>query len=305
MASIDTVTTVSGQKRYKVRWREGKASKKATFARFEDARRYKTKIERTIDTGEYLSPERGRITLGEWFKTFIESTPLQPATVALYRTEARLHILPVLGQRQLASITRADVENLIAGMREAEVGASTTDSTYRILRRVLSAAVSSERIVRNPALGLKIPKPQRRDARFLSPDELSLIAREVPERDRALILTLGYCGLRIGEALALRVKNVDLFRRRIQVEGAAKEVGGHRIEGPTKTKAKRSVHLPAFLADELMRHRAAFSDPNNPEAYFFTGGEGAPLRANNWRKRVLYPACARAGVTPLPRTHDL
>lgn len=54
-----------------------------------------------------------------------------------------------------------------------------------------------------------------------------------------------------------------------------------------------------------MQHRARYSNPDDPEAYFFTGRDGAPIRANNWRKRVFYPACESAGVEPRPRTHDL
>jgi integrase len=78
---------------------------------------------------------------------------------------------------------------------------------------------------------------------------------------------LAYCGLRIGEALALRVRDLDLMRGRLSVERAVKEVGGHLMEGPCKTDGSvRVVILPPSIRDELARQVAAYSDPSNPDA---------------------------------------
>jgi integrase len=71
--------------------------------------------------------------------------------------------------------------------------------------------------------------------RYLNADEVRRLASEVPNRFEALILTLAYAGLRIGEAAALRTRNVDLIRRPIHVVEAASEVDGLRIVGETKT----------------------------------------------------------------------
>jgi integrase len=71
--------------------------------------------------------------------------------------------------------------------------------------------------------------------RHLNADEVRRLASEVPNRFEALILTLAYAGLRIGEAAALRTRNVDLIRRPIHVVEAASEVDGLRIVGETKT----------------------------------------------------------------------
>ncbi len=60
--------------------------------------------------------------------------------------------------------------------------------------------------------------------RVLEPSVLS-VADGVPERYRALVLFLAYTGLRIGEAVALRVQNLDLLRGRVQIVEAY-PVGG-------------------------------------------------------------------------------
>ncbi|HXF72084.1 MAG TPA: site-specific integrase, partial [Actinomycetota bacterium] len=141
--------------------------------------------------------------------------------------------------------------------------------------------------------------------RPLSAREVAALAEAVPGRDRALIFVLGYAGLRIGEAAALRVGDVDLLRRRLHVRASASEVRGRWILGSTKTDRERSVALPAFLAEELARHLEAHSSPSAPEAFVFTGPGGSPLRPNNWRRRVFLPAQRAAGITPLRRIHDL
>jgi integrase len=306
MATIATVSTKGGAKRYQVRWWERPGQqRKRTFSRFEDARRFKTQTERQLDTGDYINPSRGRITLGEWYVEYMATAQLAPKTRDLYETEARLYVLPALGDHVLSSITRANVEDLFADMRARGKGDATIAVTHRLLGCLMSKAVRDERIGRNPAASVSVAKGSKREPRFLNAAEVAVLADAVPARERALVLLLSYCGPRIGEASYLRVKHVDLFRRRVIIEGSAGEVRGRWVEGPTKSGKKRAVALPAFLVDELMTHRSRYTDESDPDAYFFPGENGGPLRANNWRKRVLYPACERVGIVPTPHVHDL
>lgn len=78
------------------------------------------------------------------------------------------------------------------------------------------------------------------------------------------------------------------------------------VEGDPETgTGHRTMSLPAFLRDALAVHLATFSDPSDPDAYVFTSpgsgpgrkeGDGGPIRPNNWRKRVFYPAVTAAGL---------
>jgi integrase len=70
---------------------------------------------------------------------------------------------------------------------------------------------------------------------------IETLAAAIQPRYKALVLLLGYCGLRIGEAGALRVADVDLLRGRVQITKAVAEVRGEAVEGPTKTYGARSV----------------------------------------------------------------
>jgi integrase len=170
---------------------------------------------------------------------------------------------------------------------------------------VLSEAVREEAIAANPASRVRAPSVEPSPRRFLSADELESIAAAVEPRYGALVLLLGYSGLRFGEAATLRVKDLDLLRRRVSVTKALREVRGEAMEGPPKTRsAVRSVAIPERVSAELASHVDAFAA--GPDGRSFTSPEGGPLRNGNFRRRVWIPAVAAAGVEPpAPRVHDL
>jgi integrase len=71
------------------------------------------------------------------------------------------------------------------------------------------------------------------------------------------VLVLAYCGLRWSELAALRVHEIDLPRRQLNIEQAVTEVNGGRLEwNSPKNHERRSVPLPRFLVTELTTHLA-------------------------------------------------
>ncbi len=68
---------------------------------------------------------------------------------------------------------------------------------------------------------------------------------------RALVLVLAYTGIRWGEAVALRVRDVEFLRRRISVSENAVQLGVKHAVGPTKGRKARSVPVPEFVLNAL------------------------------------------------------
>lgn len=305
MAWIKKYAVASGT-RYRVYWKDlsGRQQGKV-FSRLAEARSYKRELEQRLETGSYTSPARGRITLRELWSDF-EATPHRPlaaSTASLYRLQWRLHIDPALGDRRINSIEPGDVRRFIAQMEADGVGLSMIDSTFRLLRSMLSLAVRDRRISLNPASGIQPPRAVPKEMRFLNASEVNAIADCIAPRYRALVLTLAYTGVRIGEAAALRVRRVDLLHRRIEVLEAAAEVDGMRFVGETKTRQKRSVAIPAFLSDILAEHIALYA-ATGPDALVFTSEAASPVSQHAFR-RTFHVACRKASVAPVPRVHDL
>ena len=88
-------------------------------------------------------------------------------------------------------------------------------------------------MVRNVADGVPLSRVVRRKKRFLTHEQVVQLA-EACSPYQTLIRVLAYAGLRWGEAAGLRVHRVDLLRRRLEVDEAHTEVGGHVVEGTTK-----------------------------------------------------------------------
>lgn len=296
-----------GGKSYRVCWWDvGGTQRSKTFRRRDHADRYKREVEHQKDTGTYLDPNLGKVPLAKFYEHFMKTSPPDAAsTRSLYNMHFRLYLNPGLGRAPINSLTMPQIKTFLAELSESGRGDPTVSAVHRLLRRLLSVAVEEGRIHSNPALGIKRPAQTRTEMHFLEPAQVASLADAVPARYRALIFFLAYTGTRIGEAAAIRVKHVDLLKRTLLIEEASKEVDGKVFTGPTKTRQKRSVALPASVAEMLTLHIAEFSDPTEPKALVFSSPRGEQLRQKAFRARVMKPALERAGLPSAIRTHDL
>jgi integrase len=301
---IKAYTLPSGKRRYRVLWRDpaGKQHGKV-FQRSAEARNFLREVDHSVGNGTYTDPARGRITVADLWRQFIDAPPrpLSPSTQALYKMQARVHILPYLGNYRINALEDL-IRPWMATLEHNGVGIASVASAYRLLHTLLEIAVRERRIGYNPASPVAPPRPPSREMRYLTAREVNGIAAEVPARYSALVLLLAYSGLRIGEASALRVRNLDLMRRKVLVVEAASEPDGRRLVGETKTKQKRSVSFPAFVRDRLTDHLAEFGHPG-PDSLVFTTEDGTPVGQHAFL-RTFKRACVRGGVEPL-RVHDL
>lgn len=116
---------------------------------------------------------------------------------------------------------------------------------------MLKFAVKAKHLPSNPADGIELPRLPETEQRYLTHEHLHRLAI-ASGRFRTLVLVLGYCGLRFGEAAALAVADVDLSTRRIRVSRSVTYVSGKGlVEGPTKNHSSRTVPVPQFLAPLL------------------------------------------------------
>lgn len=101
----------------------------------------------------------------------------------------------------------------------------------------------------------------------------------------ALVAVLGICGLRWGEAVALRCRHVDGLRRRLIVEESLAKVSGRFIFGTTKSHARRQVPVPTSLVARF--------PIRGPDELLFLGPKGGALRYRYFYMKHWRPALAR------------
>lgn len=304
MAWVIKRKRADGGTSYRVGWRDPAGDLHwKTFRRRREADDFARGIEGDKLTGNYVDPAAGKMLLADYFDHFMEvATHLKPSSAALYRYLGDTFIKPALGKSALASIGPSDVKGYLATLSK-RVGPSTVQSVYRLLRRVLNAAVEDGRIARNPAARLKLRREAKREHRILEPEEIDRLAAEIDPRYRAVVYLMGYGGLRIGEVAALRLADIDFLRGRVYVRRNSVEVEGVLVEGSPKGGAIRTVRIPKTVVEILSRHVEGYV-AGGPDARMFTSEEGRTLRQSRFRKTFFGPAAKRAGLAPL-RPHDL
>jgi integrase len=246
------------------------------------------------------------VTLSQWAEQWL-ARPGKRANSVARDCQALDVFLSDLGHRPLASITPMHVQGAVDA-RARIVAPATLARDFSALRAVFNAAVDADLIGRSPARRIALPRSRPPERVAVSPGQLEKLASEVPARFRALVLVAGVLGLRWGEAVGLRVRDIDFLRRTVTVAQIVEETAGHlAIVKEAKTVAGlRTLAAPAFLIDELAQHLAEHRTgvAGDPEALVFVGPRGGILR-RRFGERTFAPAVVKAGLDPSLTFHGL
>lgn len=256
-------------------------------------------------------------------------------TRAEYRRDLERYAFPFLGDRRLASIAPRDISEWVAWLcdeqeqgrrREAErrekAGQGSTPQPARpvrlsdaTVRRIVSpvraclATARREGLIRSNACdGVPLPhRPQIEEAdtaeraKALTREQLAMFLRIVPADWRLLFQTLAATGVRWSELAALRWKDLSLdgsephLRVRRALAKRQPKDEAPRFKPPKSRHGQRSIPLDAALCRELRRHRRE-AEFDGDDDLVFPARNGAPLRQENVRRRVLHVAGGEAGV---------
>ncbi|CAB4583135.1 MAG: tyrosine-type recombinase/integrase [Actinobacteria bacterium] len=292
--------------RYRVRWSLPNGTRRSkSFRLRKDADAYLRQIEADRMRGLVNDPRGADESLHDYSQRWLDMrrAHLAPRTVELYVSQLNKWILPEFGQLKLGRVTTEQVRAW-HGSVGSKASPITAAKCYRLLRTILGTAEEDGLIPRNPCRIKGAGHEKSTERPLLSAAHVAQIAEEIDGRYRALVLVAAWGGLRRGELLALRRRNVNELHGTVTVEGQAQHVAGQgRIVRRTKSDAGlRTVTLPAPVMAELVAHISEYSDAD-PDAWVFTAEKGGPAReadlSAEWRRAV--KACGLTGV----RLHDL
>ena len=278
-------------------------------------REFRTKAEAQRWRAQSLLDPRtvlaGKRTLSEVWETYLEhhGASLRPSTLANWQQEWRKHIEPALGSWPIGRITIPDVKTFLAELEREGVGAATRQKCRAILHRVLQEAVENQEIGANPvaAPGTRVRLPQRKRARILTPDEVRRVVTAAARRSTsdALAIELMFTlGLRIGEMAGLQARDIDPLMTEITIRRIVSDAGGElRVQEATKTNKYRVIPLGDQM-DAVSRLRAHILEGGLiGQSHLFPSESGAPIRPNNWRRRVWAGAMQAARIPDPPTPH--
>lgn len=306
--------------RWRARYYDGAGKQHSQqFARRIDAQRWLDSVTTSVGTGTYVDPNRSkvlvRVVADEWLAGKLN---LKETTRVRYENALHVHVLPRWGDVPLVSVEHAAVQAWLAELTASGQSGASVRKIHGVFSAILDLAVRDKRLPANPTNGVNVPRAKGRPRRYLTADDVELLAVEAarPPSTRTssqlaaaygayglAIYVLAYCGLRWSEFAALRVGSVDLMRRRLTISDAVTELnGGRLVWGEPKSYESRSVPIPRFLCDELAPFLAGKSDGD----LLFTTVNGEVLRNRNARRSWFDRAVAaigQPGLTPHELRH--
>lgn len=306
MASIKKYETAKGHA-WRVQYRspDGKSRTKQGFRTKSEAQAWADKNATDVRTGDWIDPAAGKTTVdsmhGAWWASLAHCKPN-------YRRQLDVawdhHVRPVWGARQVASIRRSEVQEWVSTIRRvrpAKSGSTAPSSTlvancHAVLKQILDVAVDDGRLRSNPAAGVKLPRKSGPVKAYLTPAQLNALVAECGDRGD-IIAVLGTVGLRWGELAGLRVKDVNVLRRRLNVERTiARDDDGEWVPMAPKSHERRTVAVPASIMPLI---QAAISGKGPEELVWErpSGGLLRPLGHTSFFHQAV-KRCVRDGVIP-------
>ena len=255
-------------------------TKAAALAALDDLRLAKTRgiVPTSATLDEWLT---------YWLAHVVGPSDLKPSTKTAYTSACDQWLRPLVGKVRLDKLGPEHVRGLHQAMRRAGKSPTTIRNAHAALRRALGAALSDRRVSINWAREVPAPNAADRPHPVLSVEDAGnvfVVASRNP-RELARVHVAVLCGLRQGEALALRWE--DVGEASLRVEWSAARVDGVRVRQRPKTaRSRRTVPLPPAARESL----AAWRRASGGRGFVFHGHpgpdsiEGSERDYRAWRK---------------------
>lgn len=278
----------------KQHWQSVKGSKK-------DAERMLAETLNGLDKGGFVKPTAKTVAefLKLWLKDYA-ATNTAPRTGERYSEIVHLHLIPHLGAIPLTKL-RPDhlqayyAKELTQGRLDGKGGLSpqTVLHHHRVLSDALNHAVKWGLVARNVAQAVDPPRPRKKEMTTLSPEDSPTFFEQARRLERnsglpyyAIFLTALHTGMRRGEFLGLRWKDIDLDMATISVNRSLQRLrdGSLVFREPKTPKARRQIAMTPSLATELRGYkteqqamRILIGKPLSDEDMVFARPDGSPI----------------------------
>lgn len=247
----------AGRTRYVVRYRkaDGRQTDKTGFQTQRAALGWLAETDVAKNAGTFIPVAAGRATVGERAAPWLEhkKAVVKPSTGKLLAGAWEVHVAPRWDGVAIADIRTSQVAAWVTELA-ARRSATVVIRAHGILAGILDEAVRDRCLAVNPARGVALPRKTRKASRYLTAPDVERVAVAAGRTDpiyELVVLTLAYTGLRWGEMAALRGRDVNVLRRRIEVQRSASALGAEWVVGTPKGHRARSVPVPAFLLEML------------------------------------------------------
>ena len=324
-----------------------------TFSSFDKEEVINKRLEFLQQRNRFKGIYNKDIKLSEWIIEWLEDTKsisLAKTTYAKYNTLIKTHIIPRLGNIPLRDITQKHIQQFVNTIykegtprKKGEttvngnpLAPATVIECHSILFSSLELAASPDKklIDYNPCVNTELPKIERKERNIFQRDDILLILQEAQKTDieaneryekfkieeiccwHLAIRILFETGLRRGELLGLKWKDVDWDAGSIKIQQAYVALDGHGTPSQLKTKSSyrglptqiTTVHELKLWKEKQRQIKLRNKSTYKEQGYIFTSNTGSPIDPNWFSKKLkkmqtklglneLSPHCARHTVT--------
>jgi len=289
------VDKATGEKRqvravvYRARYRdEGGREHARHFQRKVDAQRWLDEVTAAVVTGQYVDPKAGKATFDAFFRLWSQRQIWAPMTEVqndLVRRKVTFGSVP------MANLRASHIESWVSLMVAEGYAPNTIATRVFTVRAVLKGAVRDRVIAVDPSAEVRLPRRRRREHAMEIPtaEQIARVYEASEPRMRLYIALCAFAGLRLGEASAIQISDVDFLRRSLEVRRQVQRRRGGPAEIRTpKYGSERVVHLPESLIKVLSAQTTQFGVAS--EGWIFFTADGRPLpptTVNAWWQRTL------------------
>ena len=241
----------------------------------------------------------------EYLRYAEEDRGCKPSTIRGYRSQLNAHLLPAFGRMRIEDVTEREIERWRAGLSGSRKGRETLSNKTKnhqlvLMHAIFQRAVKLYGLPRNPLANVDRYRVRRSgDIEVYSPEEVwSLVRAAASEVDGTIFLTAAFTGLRRGELLGLRWRDIDFDASTIRVRAS---YAAGKLTTPKSGKV-RAVPMAPDVATALARigRRQRFTGDDD---FVFAGESGMPLNPDALSSR--YEKALEAGGLRRLRFHDL
>jgi integrase len=310
-------TTARGEVReaWVVALGSGKNRHLKTFVRKRDADAYQAKAKVDISAGIHVAESRSSTVAeaGQQWLTSREAAGIEPTTLAQYRQHLELHITPLIGTKKLSILTVPLVRQFEDQLRQKGCSAVMVKKILVSLSGILNDALDRGNVAQNVVRHRRGQRngDTRHQHRLAIGKDIptlaeirAMIAGLTGGRERPLLLTAIFTGLRASELRGLRWPDIDLAKGELHVRQRADRFG--TLGSPKSAGSRRTVPLLPMVANALKAWRLA-CPPNAAELVF--PGEHGPLDwktlARYWHAAQIAAGVVAGGGAKYPGLHAL
>jgi integrase len=250
------------------------------------------------------------------------STNLSGKTLERYRGLITHQILPVLGAISVQRLRPVHLQEAYAkllqggGITGKPLSSRTVGHVHRLLHRALGHATTWGILLQNPASVVSPPRVHAKEIEIIRDDEVRIVLEALRGQPLRMIAVLALAtGMRRGELLGLRYRDIDLEAGKIRIERTLEQTRtGLRFKAPKTRHGRRTITIPACVVEELRVHRLAQQKQRlalglgreGPDDLLFTAADGEPMKPNVVTNEWLRATAAvgrSVGLHALRHTH--